>query len=216
MRAMLVSSAVVFAGCGSLQEGASKLVSIQYDQPRNFDTYTFKDPFNLPGDGTVYGITLKTPEVASVRMWMLYQVCLVANEGSQANPFTLDVGKFFVELGGNEFHPEMLDAADYYTSSGVVGPVSNTDNATIAPIFNSETGNIDYQKSIAAGSTDDEDYRFVIQVDVPVPTDPDYLETRLKLQYDAGGVLLTDRGWDPDPDQDIAYGDLPSTCRQQK
>ena len=185
--------------CGALQKGAKKLVYIEYDQLMNFDTYDFGTQFNMPGSGTVQTVTLVYNQADAVHLWLYYKVCLVANEGSDAKAFTFDVSKFYVEHGGDRFYARKLQAGQYAVGVGLNAYTPNSaEHPTVADHFNDETGNVDHTHTVPPGDTDNEDYGFVIQMRFPVaPLDANWQATRLKLEYNATGVLLGDRGWSP-------------------
>jgi hypothetical protein len=213
----LVAVALACASCRSVEKGLKKVVFIEYDQAINFDKYTFGGAFNLPPDGgTVNLVTLVSNQLENREIWMLYEICLITNEGSKAKDFQLDIGKFYVEYGGKKHKAGPLRAYHYEHNAQPSSLGADADTTVISDHFLDETRLGNDQQTIPAGDTDSSARRFVIQVVAPAGDTSDLYQTRLKLRYDAPGVVLGDRGWGPDGPHEIGPGNLPVTCRAQK
>lgn len=214
--AILVVLCLALSGCGPLKQGAGKAVVMNYDQVNNFYQFEFATPiqWNNNSQKGVVAYYEGSPTVSG--FWVTYIICDLRNEGSQAENFTLDLSKFYVEYQDKRYYYRPLDAATFSSlpdrfpgGASVTGPVTakfrlDTQVGPDIDTFAKDS----YDASLG--------YRFSIHVKQSKPG-PYRIDAQLRLRYDGYPNFMNPRNQPttvtPALLQPAKKADLLTTCR---
>ena len=100
----------VLPGCASLKQALTKAVIIEYDQVNNFEDYKFLQTFVVQEKFNQYSVeTIHAGHESESGLWMVFLICKINNNASEAEPFLYDVSKFYVEFGGKNYYAASLE-----------------------------------------------------------------------------------------------------------
>jgi hypothetical protein len=203
--ALLVGCASTQKGCSTVQQGISHLVEIEYDHRLTFQTYNMSKQLPYSGGGG-------TSELIANGRWLVYHICLVRNEKSEAKDFHFDLSKLFVVHKDKSFHPKQFGFDDLNLPD--LGAV---DFPVFFEQFRQEVFTAPGETVIKKNSSQQSlNWRFAILVRSPIG---DVNAFSPKLRYATSGdeaVLLTSRGWSPNVMSEAEEASLFSTCRPQQ
>lgn len=161
---------------------------MEYDHRLNFSNYHFANPVST-------GTSAYT-DISTDGTWLVYHICSIKNNESEAEDFKFTLSKFHVVDNNGAHFVSDIKHGDLTTVIGnIPGDYPYIDNA-----FRSEVQTAPITKIISANSTSylSVSWRFAILVRPPVGLNPHDIVPGLKYDSSSGeSVLLIDRGHQP-------------------
>jgi hypothetical protein len=207
---------VTVAGCGSLKEGLSKAVLMDYDQTTNFRQYKLL-PINYiqwGGGASETGIDGYYPGSPTVRgFWAVFIICNVRNEGSAAENFPFKMENFYVTYDGQDHYYKPLAAYTFSSYPNNLWPTAGI-TSQVNEKFRQETNlgpeTDTFSKNSYAPSVN---YRFAIHVTRSTPGAYD-IDTPMQLRYKNYPNIMNNRNQLPQMKANPSEkADLATVCR---
>ena len=203
---LTVVTSIMLNGC------QKKLVTMTYDQSINFHNYKF-------GESIDDGFSNQENRIVADRgFFLIYHICSISNDDTNAQTFNFDLSKFYVVHNGKRYYHLPLQTEQFNVGSG--GHVRDSVIGQWQKVFKEEIQTAPdeevippHLKNILSVS-----WRFHIWIGDAIVTN-DFETRRFELKYDnAAGkesYLLLSRGYDPDYKhaKDTEKSDLPLSCR---
>lgn len=191
---------LVLTSCQSCHLNLSKLVVVEYDHRITFHRYELAKWLPYAGGGEFNELTAKGS-------WLVFHICGIKNEMSQAEPFHFDLSKFYVVHNDQEFHPVPFGYGDL-----VDPPLGAADFPAWNEQFDYEIRTAPKQTVIFPGDIEFQNsWRFAIRVDPVIPEG-----FQPELRYDNSGgeqILLTARDHPPQETLKASAFLLEDECR---
>jgi len=206
---------VTVGGCDALGAGMAKVRYVEYDHVANFVGFAFQQPLPVPTAPShsqsvygVVGVANGNPSYLggdryyySRGVWLVFVICKIDNTSPQAQPFTYDVTKFFVEYNGKRYRPNYLEPFTYgiddYNWSGGSWwrPDDPPDASAVQSQLRLETQTGRDQETIPASQQTYPNFRFAIYVvdrsaAFSTIAYPDF-DLDLRLLYEEGQSAIT-------------------------
>lgn len=201
---------VLAAGCLPILSACAstnKLVVMEYDHRLNFSQYHFAQAVST-------GTSAYT-DISTDGTWLVYHICTIKNDDSEAENFPFTLSKFYVvDANGAHFVSDVKHGDLTTVIGNIPGDYPYINNA-----FKSEVHTAPVTQTIPANSTSylSVSWRFAILVRPPVGINPHDIKPGLRYESSPGeSVLLVDRGHEPNiiPPQSAAdENDLYPNCR---
>jgi hypothetical protein len=196
-------------------QATHKLVLIQYDQGLNFMQYEFKNPIMADSSlGMVEWDSMDFWNLSSPPgVFVVYLLCSIENDFSQAQTFNFDAAKLYVLYKGQKHYYRPLVPYSVENQAGQLleGPPGSPEDTKLTKAFQQETQLGNPTSSVPPIPTD-LPYRFVIYVTGAIG-DSDLLNEKMPLFYDGAPVDMINRNNPPIPNQSAAASSLPFLCR---
>lgn len=200
-------------GCESVKEGLSKVVLMDYDRVNNFRSYEFQQGtvLNWGGGSSEYGVDGWAPETNTNGFWATFVICDLRNDASKAQPFTLDLSKFYVEFDGKEHFYKPLTP---YTFSSVPNGLPGNPGVTVTvnQYFRNETQIGTNTQTFPVGFHPTVNYRIAIYVAKTSPG-PLSFDQELMLRYQGHPNIMNPRNQPPMIKETSRRTDLATGCR---
>jgi hypothetical protein len=200
-----------------------KLVTIEYDQSMNFHDYSLAQPINtgysngtLEDKITAYDDSEENKPKGG--FFLIYQICTISNNDSDAETFNFDLSKFYVVHNEKRYYHTPLQREQFKAGGNIIH-YSVIDQWQSA--FKYEIQTASDKKTIPAHLENilSVSWRFHIWIGDVVWLN-EFETKRFDLRYDNSSgkesVLLLSRGHDPVYKKDAEKGDLPGSCRTAK
>lgn len=194
------------SNCNLFEKELSTLVEIEYDHRLNFDQYKFK---KSPTQQPFPGCTVETSTIIAKGVWLVYHICSIKNQKSQAKDFKFDLSKFYVEHNGKNYHPKQ------FSSDDLIDPtLSGTNLQCFYNLFREEVFTASNQEVIAKNTSAYLSISWRFAILVPYPADPKNLSPALRYDNSGGeSLLITNRGWSPDYVSKATESNFSAACR---
>jgi hypothetical protein len=195
----LLLLAVSISGCASVTSGLKQAVVMEYDQRHNFGAFELDEPAPN-GNGGVISV------VHAKGFWAYFIICTLRNEGDDAQSFTYDAKKFYVDIDGQKHFHATLQSNQWTHQNNIVPSFAED-------AFYSETTPTPTTQTFPVGFNASLNYRFAVFIPTGAADSVDPL--RLTLRYDGHPNFLTSRNQPATQLSTPSANQLEPLCRPQ-